>query len=209
MKILPAYDPHDLEFEPRKNPRSGQRQILTTSVEAFLKTRLPDDAYCLLGVTMTDLYPSPKWNYVFGEATLIDRVGIYSFARYDPAFWGDERGADYHDVILRRACKVMTHELGHMFGVEHCIYYDCLMNGANHLEEMDGTPRSVCPICLRKLHECIGFDAVKRYEQLLAFCENHRWYNDVDWLNSQLAKVRRRTKPAAEASPGNASAPKV
>lgn len=154
---------------------------------------------------MTDLYPAPEWNYVFGEATLVDRVGIYSFARYDPAFWGADRGADYRDLILRRACKVMTHELGHMFGLDHCIYYDCLMNGANHLDEMDGTPRYVCPVCLRKLHDCVGFDAVKRYEQLLAFCERQQWFSDVDWLNAQLAKARKPAEPPSQRQPAPAT----
>mgnify|MGYP000107882883 CR=1 FL=1 len=43
-------------------------------------------------VTMTDLYPSEDWNFVFGQASLRNRVGAYSFARYDPAFYGKERG---------------------------------------------------------------------------------------------------------------------
>ena len=55
VKLLPAYHPHDLEFEPRKNVRGGQRQILTRSIMTFLKTQLPADAYCLLGITMTSL----------------------------------------------------------------------------------------------------------------------------------------------------------
>ena len=44
----------------------------------------------LKGVTLRDLYPSPEWNYVFGEASIKDRVGIYSFARYDPHFFGED-----------------------------------------------------------------------------------------------------------------------
>jgi len=116
VKVLPVYEPNDLEFDARKNPRFGQRQLLTMSIMNFLKPRLPADAYCLLGVTMADLYPAPSWNYVFGSATLSERVGAYSFVRYDPEFWGDKRGKDYRDVILRRSCKVLVHEIGHMFG---------------------------------------------------------------------------------------------
>jgi len=100
VRMLPGYYPHDLEFSPRENPRSKQRQVLTSDILAFLKTRLPADACCLLGITMEDLYPKASWNYVFGEASLDARVGIFSLARYDPAFWGDERGNLYREVIL-------------------------------------------------------------------------------------------------------------
>ena len=45
--------------------------------------------------------------------------------------------ADYRLTILYRSCKVLSHEVGHLFGIEHCIYYECLMCGCNHLEEFD------------------------------------------------------------------------
>jgi archaemetzincin len=190
VKLLPAYHPHDLEFSPRHNSRSGHRQVLTTEIMTFLAARLPEDAYCLLGITMEDLYPEPSWNFVFGQASLNGRVGIYSLARYDPAFWKDERGARFRDVMLQRACKVLAHETGHMFGLHHCIYYQCVLNGANHMDETDSQPQALCPVCLRKLHFAIGFDAVQRYEALAGFYRRHRWYEDLDWVNRQLARVR-------------------
>src|SRR6478735_3732403 len=69
VKLLPAYYPHDLEFSPRKNSHGGQRQLLTSDILQFLETKLPHDAYCVLGITMEDLYPQPSWNYVFGQAS--------------------------------------------------------------------------------------------------------------------------------------------
>lgn len=188
-RLLPAYLPTDEQFEPRQNRRTGRRQVLTTSVMEFLKTRLPADAYCLLGVTLEDLYPAPSWNYVFGEASLGERVGVHSFARYDPAFWDEERGQDYRDLILRRSCKVLAHETGHMFGLQHCVFYDCVLNGSNHLVEADSRPQQLCPVCLRKLHHAGNFDAVKRYEQLREFYRKHRWFEDADWVERQLAKL--------------------
>ena len=189
VKLLPTYRANELEFEPRENPRSGQRQLLTKSVMTFLKTRLPSDAYCLLGMTMTDLYPDHSWNYVFGEASLDERVGIYSFARYDPLFWDDSRGNDYRSVILQRSCKVLAHETAHMFGLQHCIYYDCVLNGANHMNETDAQPQQLCPICLRKLQHAIGFDAIKRYQDLAYFYRRQKWIEEHDWVARQLEKV--------------------
>lgn len=74
---------------------------------------------------------------MFGLANVMTQVGIFSFCRYDPSFNEDpvDSEADAENLILFRACKVMTHEIGHMFGIRHCIYYECGMNGSNHIEE--------------------------------------------------------------------------
>ena len=189
VKLLPVYQPHDLEFKPRENPHDGQHQLLTRSIRAFLKTQLPADAYCLLGITMTDLYPSPSWNFVFGEATLAERVGVYSFARYDPVFSHEPRGKDYRSLILQRSCKVLAHETAHMFGLQHCIYYDCVVDGSNGLHETDAQPQHLCPVCLRKLHLIAGFDAVKRYEDLARFYHRQKWFEDYDWVQRQLERI--------------------
>lgn len=189
VRLLPGHLPHDLEFSPRKNPRSGQRQILAPDIMAYLKTKLPADAYCLLGVTMEDLYPQPSWNYVFGQASLVERVGIFSFARYDPAFWGDERGKDYREIILQRACKVLVHEAAHMFGLQHCIHFECVVNGANHLAETDAQPQHLCVVCLRKIHLATGFDPVRRYRELGAFYRERKWWDELDFVNRQLARL--------------------
>ena len=190
VKLLPPYYPHELEFDPRKNRYTGQRQILTRAVTKFLLTRLPKDAFCLLGVTMEDLYPDPRWNFVFGEASLNDRVGIYSFVRHDPAFEGEARPADYRSTILRRSVKTLVHETGHMFTLLHCIYFDCVMNGANNLKESDAHPQHLCPVCLRKLHAAIGFDPRKRYEELSHFYRQQKWYDDSDWVKRRLQSAQ-------------------
>ena len=41
----------------------------------------------------------------------------------------------------------------HLFGVKHCIYARCVMNGSNHIEEAESRPFVVCPVCLRKVHD--------------------------------------------------------
>lgn len=134
----------------------------------------------MLAVTMTDLYPDPKWNYVFGMASLEDRVGVFSFARYshkDPK------------QVLRRAAKVLTHETGHMFGIEHCIFYECNMNGGNHLREMDGTPLHLCPVCLRKMQHAVGFDLKVRYQKLLNFYTKHGLKVEGEWTKKRLKRL--------------------
>jgi archaemetzincin len=191
VKVLPVYRPDAMEFEPRVNTNTGQVQVLTTRVLAFLRKRLPSDAFCLLGITMQDLYPHPSWNFVFGLASTSTRVGVYSFARYDPEFFGEERPQDFRRTILRRSCRVLTHETGHMFGLLHCIYYDCVLNGSNSLAESDARTIELCPVCLRKLQWSTAFDPVKRYRELAAFFQKHGWTEDADWCEQQVQKSTR------------------
>jgi archaemetzincin len=61
---------------------------------------------------------------------------------------------------------VMGHEITHMFGLRHCIFYKCLMNGSNHLEESSNKPMEMCVVCLRKLQSNIKFDILERYIKL-------------------------------------------
>ena len=169
VEVLPGLTLSGENITTRTNPYTRNRQILTGDVLAILKRNIPSDAFCVLAVTMEDLYPEPSWNFVFGQASLRERVGVYSFARYDPAFYDQKRGKDYEKVLLRRSCKVLAHETGHMFGLKHCIYFKCSLNGSNHLKESDSRPMHLCPVCLRKLQYSIGFDVVSRYRNLLQF----------------------------------------
>jgi archaemetzincin len=159
VEILPPQTIDAFDLTTRIKPHTQKRQILTQDVLTFLKRKLPANAFCLLAVTMEDLYPEPSWNFVFGQASLRERVGVFSFARYDPAFYGEPRGRDYPGVLLRRSCKVLVHETAHMFSLAHCIFFRCILNGSNHLQESDSRPLSLCPVCLRKIQFSIGFDA--------------------------------------------------
>jgi archaemetzincin len=190
VKILASVPIEEMQFALRTNEYTPKRQLLSMGILSYLKTLLPSDAYCLLGVTMDDLYPAPAWNYVFGQVSLTNRVGIYSFARYDPAFFGKARPPDYRQLILQRSCKVLAHETAHMFGLPHCIYYECLANGSNNLEETDASPQHLCPVCLRKLHYNVQFNPITRYEELAKFYRAHNLDDEALWTDRQLAKTK-------------------
>jgi archaemetzincin len=189
-KVLPQLVIGEPQFTTRLNPHTGNRQILTGDVLILLKRRLPVDAFCALAITMEDLYPHPSWNFVFGQASFRERVGVFSFARYDPAFYGEKRGADYEEILLRRSCKVLAHETAHMFSLAHCIFYSCVVNGSNHLRESDERPLALCPVCLRKLQFSIGFDVVDRYQTLRAFYQEAGFDPEVRWVSHRLRSIR-------------------
>lgn len=195
VERLSVLDPAAGELTTRTNQMTGNRQVLATDVLDWLKRELPDDAYCLLGVTMLDLYPEPSWNFVFGMASIRERVGVFSFARYHPGFAtpAAERvlGPPQARLMLRRSCKVLTHETGHMFGLLHCVHYECGMNGSNHLAESDARQIHLCPVCLRKLQQAVGFDVVGRYTDLEAFYRKAGLVEEADWVRARLGYINR------------------
>ena len=188
VQVLPVVAGGLGKITTRVNPETAKPQLLTDDILRLLKQRLPRNAYCLLGITLRDLYPEPSWNFVFGQALLADRVGVYSFARYDPRFNG-EGASDRARIMLRRSCGVLAHETGHMFGIEHCIYFRCVMNGSNSLPEDDSKPLHLCPVDLRKLYESIKFDAVARYAHLRDFFREAGLDQEAHWIEKRLGKA--------------------
>ena len=95
----------------------------------------------------------------------------------------------YQQLLLRRSAKVLVHETAHMFSLAHCIYFKCVMNGSNHLQESDSRPLSLCPVCLRKLKSSIGFDVAARYYRLQRFYSNVGFVYEQDWVTRRLKKI--------------------
>jgi archaemetzincin len=190
VKVLSTVSPDASKFTTRHNPNTDNLQILTGDVLGFLKARVPSDAFCVLAITMEDLYPEPSWNFVFGQASLRERVGVYSFVRYDPTFYGEARDSNYETLLLRRSCKVLAHETSHMFGLAHCTFFNCLMNGSNHLVESDRRPLHLCPVCLRKLQWSIGFDVLERYGAMERVARANGFAEEADWLSRRIKTLR-------------------
>lgn len=148
----------------RTNGFTQATQLHAGDILKSLNQSRPDDAFAVIAFTLTDLYPDDSWNFVFGLADYRKGVGVFSFARY-----GDPDTPRFRE----RALKVMSHEIGHMYGILHCTHFSCLMNGANGLWETDAAPLHLCPVCLRKLHHSTHTDLLQRYSQLNAFYKTH------------------------------------
>jgi len=180
LKLIPA-------AARRKHPSWGMDQILSTYVlHDVLKPRLPKDAVVFLALTTSDLWPGEGWNFVFGQASLRERVGVWSIYRNgDP-----EQSDDAFRLCLRRTLKTATHETGHMFSMKHCILYECNMCGSNHRVESDRRPLALCPHCLAKLCHATGADPEKRFEKLIAFCEANGLKAEQEFYEKLLAVMQ-------------------
>lgn len=165
VKVLAPLPDSEIPATARRvHPRWGMSQFLSTYILNYLKSRRPADAVAVLGLTATDLYPQPSWNFVFGQASLNERVGVWSLARY-----GDAE-KDYI-TVLRRTLLVAVHETGHMFSIQHCIASECGMNGSNNLEESDRAPMAFCAECDLKLWWSCRLSPAARYAALADFAK--------------------------------------
>jgi archaemetzincin len=170
----------------RTHPSWGDKQILTSYVlDEVLKPRLPDDAAAYLALTPSDLWPGAGWNFVFGQASLRDRVGVWSIYRNgDP----DDSKASFR-LCLLRTIKTATHETGHMFSMWHCTAYDCNMCGSNSRPESDRRPLACCPECMAKVCWATGADPIERYKGLLAFSKEHGLETEARFYAASLAAL--------------------
>jgi archaemetzincin len=174
--------PVSLEVVPKsaRRMRFGHEQILTTWVLREL-LHPPADALAALALTTADLYPDPAWNFVFGQASLTDRVGVWSIFR---------NGEPGNPLFLRRTVQTAAHELSHMLGIEHCIAYECLMNGSNHQAEKDARPLWLCPLCLAKLCAALACDAPERFEKLREFAQRNGLPAEARYFAEAARRVR-------------------
>ncbi|BBM86707.1 archaemetzincin [Candidatus Uabimicrobium amorphum] len=170
----------------RIHPSWGDKQILTTYIlRKVLYPNRPKDAIAYIALTGTDLYPRESWNFVYGQASLTHRVGVFSMYRN-----GDPSSSK--ELFLRcflRTAKTATHEIGHMLGMKHCIAFACCMNGSNNREESDRGPLWLCPVCLCKLQWFLPVDLQKRYDELAAIVQSLGFHTRAQFFRDSITLI--------------------
>lgn len=74
----------------------------------------------------------------------------------------NQQSASSSSLYLARICRTASHELGHCFGFEHCIYYACIMQGSASLAEDARQPPYLCPVDLAKLKQAVCLKKEKK-----------------------------------------------
>jgi archaemetzincin len=167
----------------------GKEQLKTGYIfDSILKPEFPKDAICYIAITNKDLYPNEDYNFVFGQAHFILRVGVSSYNRFI------ERNLDSSnfDKCYEHIIKTSTHEIGHMFSLKHCTNYDCLLNTD------DNRPSWLCPECLAKLHWCIKFNVIKRYDRLIDFFSKHQYIDEIKFYKQSKEIMTKSLKMKSE-----------
>jgi len=171
----------------RTPPGLGDEQILSTYVlDKVLKPRLRADAAASIALTASDLWAGEGWNFVFGQASLQDRVGVWSLHRF-----GDPNASERaFRLCLRRTLQTASHETGHMFSIMHCTAWQCNMCGSNSLPEADRRPTWLCPQCAAKVCWAAGYDPGRRFRNLADFCRKAGLGDEVEFYRKSLEALR-------------------
>ncbi|MHC4661963.1 MAG: archaemetzincin [Planctomycetota bacterium] len=155
-------------------------------LDYVLYPRLQKDAAAYIAFTATDLYPHEDWNFVYGLASLRQRVGVWSiYHNGDP-----EKDEDSYRLCLLRTLKMATHETGHMFSMKHCTAYECNMCGCNNRKESDRNPLWLCPECMSKICWATKTNPLARYEHLSEFCCENGLVREARFYNRSREKIK-------------------
>lgn len=94
-------------------------------------------------LTDVDIYV-PALTFVFGEAQLNGKHSILSVCRLHEEFYSS---ISNEKLLLERTIKEILHELGHNYGLRHCIDWNCVMHASNGIEEVDIKGITFCSKC--------------------------------------------------------------
>jgi archaemetzincin len=125
----------------------ARRQYNANQILRQVETELAVDSAKILGLFNVDLF-IPILTYIFGQAYLGGRSGIASMYRLDNERYGME--AD-EQKLLERFIKEVIHELGHTFGLIHCLNPACVMRPSTYVEDIDQKKAHLCFNCRKQL----------------------------------------------------------
>lgn len=137
VKIIETFIDLTKYYDPTRRQYDGNRilkEVVSFNSYNSIKT---------IGLFEIDLF-IPILTYIFGQAYLNGQNGIASTYRLSNERYGlkpDEK------ILIDRFQKVVIHELGHTFGLKHCIIPTCVMRSGNYVEDLDQKGSSFCNKC--------------------------------------------------------------
>lgn len=185
-KILPSLSNTIFPKSVRRIKDENEQILAGYVLDSILIKRKPEDALVFMGITEKDLFPQPDWNYVFGLASYKTGVGVTSMYRFSN---GNLTESNFNQS-LERLIKTGSHEIGHMFGIMHCLNANCVMNGSNNLYETDSRFARACSLCQQKLNSSIHYDNKKRLIELKNFFEQQNLKSEMLTIQNDLNSLK-------------------
>jgi len=90
--------------------------------------------------------------------SLLNRKNIFGISRPESGFaivFTKElyKASGDNKIFISRLAKVITHEIGHIFGLSHCENISCVMHHHTSVEDIDIVGNSFCDKCRTILHK--------------------------------------------------------
>lgn len=130
-------------YEPTRRQYDGNKllKVVQSSISPeFVKA---------IGLFRVDLF-IPILTFVFGQAYFKGTAGIASLYRLKNEQYGMKKD---NALLFDRFRKVIIHELGHTFGLVHCLVPDCVMRSSTYVEDIDQKKHTFCPSCRALIKE--------------------------------------------------------
>jgi archaemetzincin len=133
----------NFEYDIEKTFSKERGQYFSSQIIADISQLSGNATGKILLITDADLYV-PVLTFVFGEAQLNGKHSIVSVCRLHEEFYS---GISDDELLFKRTLKEVLHELGHNFGLLHCIDWDCVMHSSQGIEEVDIKGEFYCRTC--------------------------------------------------------------
>jgi archaemetzincin len=91
---------------------------------------------------------APGLDFVFGLARPSAKVSVVSSVRLGNEYYGWHKN---DEDLIDRISKEGSHEIGHLYGLNHCSNHECVMFNPHTLDELDGKKKEFCPECRNEL----------------------------------------------------------
>jgi len=137
-------------FDPSRNQYDAQK--ILSRIQLFKRQHGISEPVLL--VVSQDLC-MPRQDFVFGLARESVGAAVVSMARLHNRFYGRE---DDDGDLVGRLVREGAHEVGHLFGLEHCASKECVMYPPATLGELDRKKVAFCGPCRARLSSAEGID---------------------------------------------------
>ncbi len=145
--------PHRLKPfpDPAQAYDAARGQYSSIAIMKDLVRHRPPGAERVLAVTERDLF-IPMLSFIYGQAQLQGNVAMISLARLRQEFYGLPAN---RSLLLVRAVKEALHEVGHTFGLIHCLDGKCPMSLSTNIRQLDAKGAVFCASCVIILQETV------------------------------------------------------